>query len=597
MVKILFEIKVISIDNCEVTCNLAGNELFHLQVLFQECKIVDSKLGTDKKGNTSLVFAHKYISTTVDIITKLVENATFVKEKLLTKKAIEEQTKFSIEICELPQDVYFALNQFWKLAADDSFEKRPIWNKLRPFQKDTVRKALNKYCRGRMMLCDEMGLGKSIQTLACIDHMSFLENKSGESTGGWPALVVCPASNKENWVSETCDHMGFSRDEILVGKSSKVLSSANLDKFKMIIVSYQLVDKLVDILDNQKCKFWPKSIIVDESHNIKNFKAKKTQCLLKFIPRIEYRFLLSGTPMTRAREYFGQLNCLHPKLFPYFTQYAERYCIPVVSWVGFKRPGQAFKRQKITNYDKSTRLEELHVILQRTFMMRRTKKEVLADLPPKHRIRFVLNPVSKVKKKKEKKEEKKDEQSFLQLLHKGVGSKADNIIKNFFEDRELPDKEIWFFNHMEMKTKMAEWLLEQGVSHLIADGQGTWYHTGKKGQLYEKAERSDIINIFQKCAKPCQIALLSFCFNSGLTLVVASSILFLELYSNAITLLQAEDRIHRIGQTADKVTITYLVQANSIDETLWPLISNKYENLTSVLDGKAEKLNAVTSIL
>lgn len=580
MVLVSFEIKVVSAEYCQIGCNSNGNVLFHLDILFQECKIPDSKITKEDPKDIKLLFGHRWNSTVVDNITTLVGNGTFVKEKLLTKEAIENKTKFSIEICELPQEVLYALGHNWKLVPEESIEKRPIWNKLRPFQKHTVQKALNKNCHGRLMLCDEMGLGKSIQTLACVDHVQ----------DGWPALVVCPSTNKENWVSETCDHMEFSRNNILVGKSSKVLVSSNLEKYKMIIVSYQLVDKLVEILDKDECKFWPRSIIVDESHNIKNFKAKKTQCLLKLIPRIEYRFLLSGTPMTRSREYFGQLNSLHPKLFPYFTQYAERYCIPVVSYIGFKRPGQAFKRQKIVNYDKSTRLVELHAILQRTFMMRRTKKEVLADLPPKHRIRFVLNPLNKSKIKIEKDEK---EETFLKLLHKGVAVKADNIIKNFLQDREPPEKEIWFFNHMEMKTKMATWLLEQNISHLIADGQGTWYHSGKKDTLYEKVDRQDIMIIFQKCARPCQIALLSFCFNSGLTLVVSSSILFLELYSNAITLLQAEDRIHRIGQTADKVTITYLVQANSIDEILWPLISKKYENLTSVLDGKSEKLTSI----
>jgi SWI/SNF-related matrix-associated actin-dependent regulator 1 of chromatin subfamily A len=554
--KLEFNIQVVNSSQCQLCANQNAHKLLQLDTLFQELKSLNLPDLTIQ--DKTVLFLHKHHNNIVESLGKLFSDGKFVTEKLL--KPESRSCKISVNICQLPIEVVFALAHEWKPVPEEKVEKRPIWNKLRPFQRLSVQKALHKRCQGRMILCDEMGLGKSIQALACVDHVK----------SGWPAVIVCPASNRQTWVSECQDHLGFKDSQILVGKSSKSLEKLSNDH-KVIILSYQLIDKLETYMD--KVSFWPNTIIVDESHNIKNFKAKKTQCLIKLIPKITYRFLLSGTTMTRAKEFFGQLNALHPDMFPYFTKYAERYCLPTISFLT--------KRRRIINYDRSTRLVELHAILSNTFMMRRTKAQVLSELPPKIRTRFVLNQKAKIKSDK-----------YLDAVHKYVGQKAESIMTDFLFEYELPTKDIWFFYHADMKVELVKWLLGNNISHVVADGKVSLYHSGKKGTLYETLERDDIVKIFQKGERPCQVALLSLlCFNSGLTLTSSSNIVCFELHADAIIHIQAEDRIHRIGQSADRVMITYIIQPNSLDEKIWSILCSKYENLTQVLDGESKNLN------
>ena len=93
---------------------------------------------------------------------------------------------------------------------------------------------------------------------------------------------------------------------------------------------------------------------------------------------------------------------------------------------------------------------------------------------------------------------------------------------------------------------------------------------------------------FQQSAE-CRVALIAISAGgTALTLTAASHVVFLELYWTPAALLQAEDRVHRIGQTAARVQVTYLLGAGTLDEALWAALKRKSRVLGATLEGGAE---------
>ena len=142
----------------------------------------------------------------------------------------------------------------------------------------------------------------------------------------------------------------------------------------MSVISYDLLSRVGAELLHRRYGI----VILDESHNIKNNTARRTQAALALCRQAERRLLLSGTPsLNRPSELFTQLNCLAPHLFNSFKHFALRYCNGHQTRFGFDHRG-------------SSHLLELHTIIKRTCLIRRIKSEVLAQLPPKRRSVVVL---------------------------------------------------------------------------------------------------------------------------------------------------------------------------------------------------------------
>lgn len=142
-----------------------------------------------------------------------------------------------------------------------------------------------------------------------------------------------------------------------------------------------------------------------------------------------------------------------------------------------------------------------------------------------------------------------------------------------------PQKIIIFAHHLEVMDGIDDVLRQKGVGFMRIDG-GT-----------PVKDRSSLVDRFQRNAAT-RVALLSLtCGSTGLNLVAASIVLFAELYWNPGTLIQAEDRAHRIGQKAAFVTIRYLIARKTLDDgVIWPLIGRKLGVLGSTLNGQRDSL-------
>lgn len=117
---------------------------------------------------------------------------------------------------------------------------------------------------------------------------------------------------------------------------------------------------------------------------------------------------------------------------------------------------------------------------------------------------------------------------------------------------------------------IGEYLRYKGVEFIRIDGR-----TPSK-------DRFNRVELFQTSSS-CRVAILAItAAGVALTLTAASTVYFAELYWTPGSMIQAEDRAHRIGQM-NSVNVSYILSDNTIDELLWPLIQNKFRILGSIL--------------
>ena len=130
-----------------------------------------------------------------------------------------------------------------------------------------------------------------------------------------------------------------------------------------------------------------------------------------------------------------------------------------------------------------------------------------------------------------------------------------------------------------------------GLAHAL-DNKKTGYITitGKTST----SNRGDAIQSFQTDPS-IKIALISILAgNCGITLTAANLVIFAELSWTPGTIAQAEDRVHRIGQTHDIVEIEYLICKNTVDSHIWRLLKQKHETLCRLGVGKKDQMDVVT---
>lgn len=205
------------------------------------------------------------------------------------------------------------------------------------------------------MIADEMGLGKTYQAIALADFYR----------DDFPILICTTASTRSAWHKKVIELLPY------VPCQSVIILSSAKDYFgeaKVVITTYALFEKAAESI--LKMKFG--IAIMDESHTLKNSKAKCTQAAQK-LSRIAKRFiLLTGTPaLSRPVELFTQIQMLNKHMFGY-QEFTKRYCEGYESNFGWDATG-------------SDNLTELNVILNKKFMIRRTKTEVMADFCEKVR--------------------------------------------------------------------------------------------------------------------------------------------------------------------------------------------------------------------
>lgn len=430
---------------------------------------------------------------------------------------------------------------------------------------------------GRGILGDDMGLGKTYEAIAWLAINPKVQR----------VVVVCPSNVKWQWQRMFREHAGIEA-EVLEGRTPY---NPRLD---LVVINYEILRTAkpggeafpwVELLRSRK----PQAVIVDEFHYIKSRETLQTKAVSQLAQGVRHVIGASGTPIERCPiEFYPFLKLVAKGEFRSFWKYAFRYCDPQP---GFRGRGW--------NFSGTDNLEELHERVSK-WMIRRMKRDVAKELPPKIRISL---PVSITNRK----EYERAEADFLTWLEMREGEEAADrasralrltklgalkriasegkvqAIKSWVEDflTQREDKLIIFGVHRPFLAKLVGALSKGRPAHV------TGSITGRKRQdMVDKFIEDPNCRLFIGQMKAAGVGV------DGLHRV-ASSVLFTELGWNASEHEQAEDRALRLGQTAESVNVYYMLSNDTVEDRIWEMIKAKHDICRRVLDGEVRTLHLV----
>lgn len=230
--------------------------------------------------------------------------------------------------------------------------------RLRPYQLLGVRWMLAQAQAGRGgLLGDEMGLGKTVQSIALISLLN-----SQEGTERLPTLIVCPKSLTGNWRAEFEKFAPDLKVSISQG-SGRAEGLKVLYHNDVIITTYQLVVRDLNQLKSQKWAL----ILLDEASYIRNPDTDAAKALRELPSRC--RLALTGTPVENStRDLWSIYQFALPGYLGSRENFKERFEQPIQT--GMDTPAGQSASQRLKK-------------LLRPYFLRRTKREVLKDLPEK----------------------------------------------------------------------------------------------------------------------------------------------------------------------------------------------------------------------
>jgi superfamily II DNA or RNA helicase len=429
------------------------------------------------------------------------------------------------------------------------------------------------------ILADDMGLGKTITTLAFL-----LRRKELEGTA--PTLVVCPTSVATNWVREAARFTPDLRVTLLHGPA-RARSAAEIADSDVVITTYALLRRDIDALAAIPLR----CAVLDEAQNIKNADSATARAARRLDATM--RLALSGTPIeNRLRELWSLATFANPGVLGTSAAFEKRFERPIAS-------------------DRASPLgDELRAII-RPFLLRRTKDEVLKELPPKTEVdRIVtLRPSDRrmydalahtLRTSVARDIEKRDGLSGLDVFT------ALTRLRQMACDPRLVDPRL---EHAQMMSAKREAFLEL-VRELVAEGRRAlvfsqfvelltlWrrdLHT--EGIAYEyldgsTTKRDDVVARFQEGSAPLFLISLK-AGGQGLNLTAADTVILCDPWWNPAVEDQATDRAYRIGQ--DKpVTVVRLVAQGTIEEKILSLKAKKRELTRAVIGDDAGALSGLS---
>jgi SNF2 family DNA or RNA helicase len=467
------------------------------------------------------------------------------------------------------------------------------------------------------LLADDMGLGKTIQTLAQLQVLAMeyraereavkpmVANSAGEAKLGpdsivatdgkplppeamhhGPIVIIAPKSLLYNWMSESAKFCPELKTLLYSGLSRQKLIT-NFGKIDLVVMSYGTMRNDVEILRNYRFN----CIVLDESQAIKNPSSQTSRALLKL--QSKSRIALTGTPIENTLlDIWSQMNFLNPGLLGSYTYFEKQFIRPI---------------EKGANPQKT---EELRKLID-PFVLRRTKKQVMKELPPKiEKVHFcemsadqselyetvknqyrneILNHVTELGISKSRLK------IFNGLMHlrqialnpslkdvnyDGGSGKDDEIMRMLLRAVANGHKVLFFSQFVGYLKVFEEMFEQQGVEYCYLDGS------------MDEKERQVQIDLFQNDDKKRVFLLSLRAGNSGLNLTAADYVFLADPWWNPFTMKQAEDRAHRIGQ--DKPVFSYkFITKDTIEEKILALQAKKAALAESVIPDEDSILSSL----
>lgn len=424
----------------------------------------------------------------------------------------------------------------------------------------------------RFLIADEPGLGKTLQSIGVVD-----------TADAYPCLVICPSSLKINWQRE---FEKFTDKKALVLENFVATTWPYLlctGMHHVAICNYESLRKyfvwdikarkgqsfrLKDVVFCPDIKIF-KSVIIDESHRVKDPSAQQTIFTRGIVEGKQWRMLLSGTPVVnRPADLIAQLSILGR--LPEFGGRSK--------FLADYGGGEASKdRRGKKEEDEPRNLERLSAELYSRCMIRREKAKVLSQLPDKTRTDLYVE----ISNREEYELAAEDLRQYLIKY-----TECDDVdirrkmrmeaLVKFMTLRSLSSK-----GKVRQAVDFVRTFLANGKPlilfcslHEIVDELKKAFPkavtvTGRDSMMMKQAA----VDAFQ--SGKAQLIICSIkAAGVGLTLTAASNVAFVEFPWTYADCCQCEDRAHRIGQT-DNVTCYYLIGRHTIDRTLYDIIHTK----------------------
>ena len=453
---------------------------------------------------------------------------------------------------------------------------------LRPYQLEGFRwlRFLYDHRLGGV-LADDMGLGKTLQTLALL--CSLREDPPATDDGGTrqraPFLVVAPSSVVSNWAMEAA-RFAPGLKTVAVAETFKRSGLNPAEEFAgadLVVTSYALFR--LELEQYQKLS-WD-ALVLDEAQFVKNHQSKAYQAARKL--DAPFKLAITGTPLeNNLMELWALLSIVAPGLFPSPGKFAEYY----------RRPIELHGHPKL--------LAKLRQRI-RPLMLRRTKEQVVKELPPKLEqvLTVELNPRHA---KAYQTHLQRERQKILGLLedankHRFTIFQSLTLLRQMALDPSLVDPEL-----SGVRSSKLDVLFEQ-LEDVLAEGHRALIFsqfTGFLGKVRERLDaagvqyayldgatrqRADVIRSFKEGDAPLFLISLK-AGGFGINLTEADYVFLLDPWWNPASEAQAVDRAHRIGQ--DKQVMVYrLVAKDTIEEKVMALKAKKSKLFDSVAGDEA----------
>lgn len=516
-----------------------------------------------ESGNIKLPI---YRSLYLDRIMNKFENTTIKKDESYKKIVGSIQDKTNTNDLKIPNDLENILRQYQKIGFK--------WLKT-----------LDEYQFGGI-LADDMGLGKTIQIISII--LSYKENCKENRK---PILVVCPSSLSLNWKAEIEKFSKNINAMVISGSAQKRKEQINnIPNYDVVITSYDLIKRDIDLYKKLDYEF--RYLIADEAQYMKNSNTQNSKSIKQI--SAQTRFALTGTPIENSlSELWSIFDFIMPGYLFSYRKFKENYEIPIVK------------------EENSELMAKLRILIE-PFILRRTKKQVLTELPDK--TVTVLNNEMEEEQEKvylsylaDAKSELNEqikingiEKSRMQILsaltrlrqicchpslfldnYKGESSKLNQCIEIVKDAIASGHKILLFSTYTSMFDMIEEKLRQENIEYFKLTGQTK---VDKRIELVDEFNRNEKIKVFLISLKAG---------GTGLNLTGADVVIHYDPWWNLAAENQATDRAYRIGQK-NNVQVYKLITKNSIEEKIYELQEKKAKLIDNVLDTKTSFISKLS---
>lgn len=460
-----------------------------------------------------------------------------------------------------------------------------------PFQKAGVAYALK---RDGTLIGDDMGLGKTIQAIGVANI-----------TKPRKVLVVCPATLLSNWRNEISKWQTLDLPVYVIRPGANFQGKAD----GWYVLNYDIVHRYESVLKSVE---WDLSVY-DECHVLKTKTARRTVVLLGGLKKnketgvrqiyeavkAKRRLMLTGTPiLNRPKEIYTILHSLDPERWGSWSSFTRRYCAGRATEYGWDPDG-------------ASNLDELNARLRETVMVRRIKKDVLLELPPKTRQVVPIDfegdarataavarelevferaeaAVAEAHAQAQRAEAEGDEAAYdaavgklreaesvafaemSKVRHETAVAKIPYVLEHL-RNIEPGTKVVVMAHHKDVVAAICEGMAERGVVSITGDTKQE-----HRDPIVQQFQRDPKVEIFVGNMKAAGV---------GITLTASNHVIFAELDWTPGIVTQAEDRCHRIGQV-DTVLVQHIVLDGSLDARMAKMLVDKQAVIDRALDKK-----------